>query len=126
MHCFKHHAHSNLFNLGGEIMGETPDLSKIFEMLSGMNNSQNGSSEANISNQNNFEMPDMETIMKITKLMKSMNSNENSASANLLNSLRPFLRKSKQEKVDQYIRMLKLSSVISELNRNDDKNENRF
>ena len=78
-------------------------------------------SNMNISNQsqsnNNFEMPDMETIMKISQIMKAMNSTQNNASTNLLYSLKPFLRKTKQDKLDQYVKMLKLSSVISEFNK---------
>ena len=75
---------------------------------------------------NNFEMPDMETIMKISQIMKAMNSSENNASTNLLYSLKPFLRKSKQDKVEQYIKMLKLSSVISEFNKGNNNNTKLF
>lgn len=92
-------------------MGETPDLSMLFEMLSKINGPD----------QNNIEMPDMETILRLSKIMKSMNSSENNASANLLNSLKPFLRKTKQEKIDQYVKIMKISSVISEINKDDDK-----
>ena len=49
--------------------------------------------------------------------MKAMNSNTNNPSADLLYSLKPFLRDSKKEKVDQYIKFLKMSSVISEMNK---------
>ena len=59
----------------------------------------------------------METMMKIAKIMKAMNSNTNNPSADLLYSLKPFLRDSKKEKVDQYIKFLKMSSVISEMNK---------
>ena len=91
---------------GGEITEETPDMSKIFEMASILNGN------------NNFEMPDIETIMKISQIMKSINSTENNAGTNLLYSLKPFLRKTKQEKLNQYVNILKISSVISELNKN--------
>lgn len=61
-------------------------------------------------------MPDMETILKMMQIIKSLNSNQNNASANLLNSLKPFLRDSKKNKVDQYIKFIKLSNIISEFN----------
>ena len=76
-------------------------------------------SEEKSENQNHINangMPDMETMMRIMKVMNSMNSPQNNASANLLNSLRPFLRDSKKEKLDQYVKMVKISNVISELN----------
>ena len=62
-------------------------------------------------------MPDMETMMKIMKVMNSLNSNAPNPSADLLYSLKPFLRDSKKEKVDQYIKFLKISSIISEINK---------
>ena len=59
------------------------------------------------SSANSSGMPDMETMMRIMNIMNAMNLPENNASANLLNSLRPFLRESKQDKVDQYIKFIK-------------------
>ncbi len=122
-------------------MGETPDLSSLFEMLnekgidvnnimqtfsSNTNNSSskedsinnsNVSSNSNQQSINNSQMPDMETMMKVMKIMKSMNSNVSNPSANLLYSLKPFLRESKKEKIDQYVNFLKISSIISEINK---------
>ena len=99
-------------------------MSKIFEMVNMLKNSNSTENNnfsipnSNNNSANNFEMPDMETIMRLSKIMKSINSNENNAGANLLYSLKPFLRESKQEKLNQYVNMLKISSVISELNKN--------
>lgn len=101
-------------------MEEMPDISKILDIFSRMNSNNNETSKEDVKSvsnfsDSNFEMPDMETIMKLSKIMKIMNSNQNNASTNLLNSLKPFLRKTKQDKLEQYIKMLQLSSVISEL-----------
>lgn len=71
-------------------------------------------------------MPDMETLLKISQIMKAINSNENNASTNLLYSLKPFLRKSKQDKIEQYVKMLKLSSVISEFNKGNNNGNKLF
>ena len=109
-------------------MEETPDLSKLFEIANMIKNSNSSTEtgqpscneqpfQSTCQSGNNFEMPDMDTLMKITQIMKAMNSNENNANTNLLYSLKPFLRKSKQDKIEQYVKMLKLSSVISELNK---------
>ena len=98
-------------------MGETPDMSSIFELLSSVKNTQNATdSSENNSSAGNCEKTDMETKIKIMKIMNSINSNENTASTNLLNSLKPFLRDTKKEKIDQYIRLLKISNIISQLN----------
>ena len=115
-------------------MEETTDLSKLFEIANMIKNANSSTqSEQTTFNEqtnqpfnptyqstgqtnSNFEMPDMETLMKISQIMKAMNSTENNASTNLLYSLKPFLRKSKQNKIEQYVKMLKISSVISEFN----------
>ena len=86
-------------------------------MINMLKNNNSSTSQIN-ANTPNFEMPDMETMMKITQIMKTMNSSENNAGTNLLYSLKPFLRKSKQDKLSQYANILKISSVISELNKN--------
>ena len=91
----------------------TPSLDEIL-----YNTSKNVKIDAsNKSSNDNFQMPDMDSIMKIIKIMNSINSNTNNPSANLLYSLKPFLRDSKKEKVDQYVKFLKISSVISEINK---------
>lgn len=105
-------------------MEETPDMSKILELVNMLKNTDS-STNAQSNNKNtstNFEMPDVETMMKINQIIKAMNSNTNTASANLLYSLKPFLRKTKQDKIDQYVNMLKLSSIISEFNKNNNEN----
>ena len=61
-------------------------------------------------------MPDMETMMKFAKMMSAMNSRKNHAETNLLYALKPFLRGSKKEKLDQYVEVLKISSLLNEMN----------
>ena len=90
----------------------TPSLDEIL-----YNSSSNTTNESSNSENFDFQMPDMETMMKIMKLMRAMNENNNNPSANLLYSLKPFLRDSKKEKIDQYIKFLKISSIFSEINK---------
>ena len=75
------------------------------------NNSYN-ENEVNSNNDTNHSDPsiDFETIMKVKSIMETMN-NKDDPKANLLYSLKPYLRKSKQEKLDQYINLLKISQV---------------
>ena len=80
------------------------------------NSSENIPNGQNHSSTNSNSTPDIETMMHIMKVVSSMNSSQNNASTNLLNSLRPFLRDSKKEKIDQYIQFIKMSNAISELN----------
>ena len=85
------------------------DINKILsqvspEMLNNLSSSLNSNSSNNNSNQNNFNL-DMNTILKMKSIMESMN-NKNDPRANLLYSLKPYLRESKKDKVDQYVNML--------------------
>ena len=77
------------------------------------NNSYN-ENDPNSSNDSGFSGSsiDFETIMKIKSIMETMNSKDDPKS-NLLYSLKPYLRKSKQEKLDQYINLLKISQVTN-------------
>lgn len=71
-------------------------------------------SSVNSSENKNF---DIETIMKIKSIMDTLNKKDDPKS-NLLYSLKPYLRKSKQEKLDQYVNILKISEVANLFNKN--------
>ena len=70
---------------------------------------------------NNFDFSniDMNTIMKIKSVMEQMNNN-NDPRSNLLQSLKPYLRDSKKEKLDQYANLINIAKV-AELFKNDNK-----
>ena len=70
---------------------------------------------------NNTNNIDFETIMKIKSIMEKLN-NSNNQDSNLLYSLKPYLRKSRQKKIDQYINILKLSQVSELFNQKGDDN----
>lgn len=55
---------------------------------------------------------DFETIMKMKKVMEAMNSNKNDPRANLLLSLKPYLKDSRKEKIDQYIKLFGMSKAV--------------
>ena len=65
---------------------------------------------------------DINTIMKIKELMNSMN-NKNGPRNQLLYSLKPYLEDTKKEKLEQYIKIANLLSVLDSL---DDKNSFSF
>lgn len=89
------------------------------------NNSNNSSNKAN-SNTNNkknfdFSQIDMNTILKMKSVMENMNNSDDPRS-NLLYSLKPYLRQTKQEKLDQYVNLLNFSKV-AEILKNDKKDD---
>ena len=72
------------------------------------NSSKTNSSDTNSSN--TFNSIDFETIMKMKSIMETLN-NSNDQDSKLLYSLKPYLRKSRQAKLDQYINILKITQV---------------
>lgn len=74
------------------------------------NNNINTQNTNNSNNTINFGNLDFETIMKIKSIMETLNTS-NDQDSNLLYSLKPYLRKSRQVKLDQYINILKISQV---------------
>lgn len=110
----------------------SPDLNDFFnqispEMINNLgnilnSNNQSGqnSSQQSSSQNGNFNL-DMNTIMKMKSIMDNMNS-KNDPRANLLYSLKPYLRDSKKNKLDQYVNLLNVSKIADLMNNNDNKN----
>ena len=95
---------------------------EMLNNLSSMLNSSTSSDTGNSTNQNNFNL-DMNTILKMKSIMENMN-NKNDPRANLLYSLKPYLRDSKKSKVDQYVNMLNISKIADFMNKpNNDKKD---
>ena len=61
----------------------------------------------------------MNTIMKMKSVMEKMNSS-NDPRSNLLHSLKPYLRESKQDKLDQYANLMNVAK-IAEIFKNENK-----
>lgn len=93
---------------------------ETFEMISNMLNNS-GASNGNSSNNSNSSdgsSIDMETLLKIGNIISKMNSSENDARANLLLSLKPYLKESRKSKVEQYVKLLNMSKVLEIINPN--------
>ena len=87
-----------------------------------LNSNSSGSSQGN-SQSNNFNL-DMNTIMKMKSIMENMN-NKNDPRANLLYSLKPYLRDSKKDKLDQYVNLLNVSKIAELMNKNNNNEEKK-
>lgn len=71
-------------------------------------NEQDNFSNSTSSNFNNI---DMETILRLKSVMDGMNSKDDPR-ANLLLSLKPYLKDSRKNKIDQYMQFLNMSKVF--------------
>ena len=87
---------------------------------SNTNSSTNSNTNSNNSNNSfDFSNIDMNTILKMKSVMEKMN-NSNDPRSNLLNSLKPYLRNEKKEKLDQYANLINFAK-IAEIMKNDNK-----
>lgn len=104
--------------------GNIPDEMKeaISSFSNSSNNSNYGSYQANGGNSKNNETQnsdfqfDANTMYKMKNIIEKMSQNKNDPRANLLESLKPYLKETRKEKVDQYIKMLNMSKVIEMFN----------
>ena len=89
------------------------DLKNIVDNLKNSSNSNNKSD-----NNNSTSSPDIDinTILKMKQVMDSMNSNKDDPRTNLLLSLKPYLKESRKQKVDQYIKLFGLGKAFETFN----------
>lgn len=86
--------------------------------LSNFNNKNSNSSDVN----NDLGNIDMETIIKLSSAIGKIKNNKNDPRANLLNSLKPYLRNEKKEKIDEYMKLLNITKIAEIMN---DKNNGK-
>ena len=116
MNNFQNNQNSNTQNsndLNNVLNNISPEM--INNLSSMLNSSNQNSNSANTNN--NFNL-DINTIMKMKSIMENMN-NKNDPRANLLYSLKPYLRDSKKDKLDQYVNLLNVSKIAELMNKND-------
>ncbi len=114
---------SELFNKFSSMINEgniPDDMKGILSSLS--NNASSGSDKkddtsSNVTgneNRSSFDSSsiDFETIMKMKSIMDKMKGSGNDPRANLLLSLKPYLKESRKEKIDQYIKLFSMSKVM--------------
>ncbi|MBP3255372.1 MAG: hypothetical protein J6M60_02645 [Clostridia bacterium] len=89
-----------------------PNFNDFVSSFENFNDKNSQSTESVGNSDNPFLNIDMGTILKIKQIMDSMNKNENNPRSNLLLSLKPYLRPERRPKVDQYIKIFNMSSMM--------------
>ena len=99
-------------------------LNNFSSMLSSSNNTSSSSqnSSNNISSNGSFNL-DPETIIKMTSMINAMNQKDNPGN-NLLHSLKPYLRDSRKDKLDQYANLLNLTKIADVMKNEKKENKN--
>ncbi len=115
----------NNFNSSGSSNNSNNNLNDVLsqispEMINNMSSMLNNGNNNNSNNTSSAPNIDMGTIMKMKSIMDNMN-NKNDPRANLLYSLKPYLRDSKKNKLDQYVNLLNISKIADIMNSKEDK-----
>lgn len=113
--------------------GNIPD--NIKDVLSKLNNTKNAVKSSDSSSSFINKQPintntnslnslniDMDTLLKIKNVINSINKSDDPR-ANLLYSLKPYLRETRKDKIDQYVNLLNISKIAEILN-NENKENN--
>lgn len=126
-------------NISDAISQISPEMIQQFSSLLSNSNNQNNtqnniqnnnpstSSNTNTSNENTnsqFGGLDIGTIMKMSSAFGKMN-NTNDPRANLLNSLKPYLRDTKKDKLDNYVNLLNMTKIADILKNNPNLTSNK-
>lgn len=91
------------------------DPNMLSSLLSSFNTNTSSNSDENSNSGNNI---DIETILKMKSIIDKMNKNQNDPRSNLLRSLKPYLRSSRKDKLDQYVKLLSMTSVMDAFGNN--------
>lgn len=112
---------SNLLNQVNNMIKNNQIPKEVQEMMNNLNlggdSSKSGSSEC-LSNDSSNKIPeiDISTMLKIKKMMESMGSNKDDPRANLLRSLKPYLKDTRKSQIEQYIQMFNMEKAIEMFN----------
>lgn len=127
-------------DVSGAISQISPEMLQNFSKLLSNNQPSNSQSESIRNNKkqsyknsymqnsnnsdvnNDLDNIDMETIIKLSSAIGKIKNNKNDPRANLLNSLKPYLRNEKKEKIDEYMKLLNITKIAEIMN---DKNNGK-
>lgn len=110
-------SNTTLHNMISQVSPEMlNNLSSMFQ-----SNSSNDSSTNSSNNSSNSFNLDPQTLMKMTSIINNLNKKDNPGT-NLLHSLKPYLRDSRKNKVDQYANLLNITRIADAM-KNDKKGD---
>jgi hypothetical protein len=83
----------------------------------------NNSTSSSSNNSSSIPNIDINTILKMKSVVEQINQKDDPR-ANLLHSLKPYLRDSKKGKIDQYVNFLNMSKIADIINLDNKKDDN--
>lgn len=119
-------------NISDAISNISPEMIQNFSKLLSNQENNNQNKESNNTNTNqskettNFDFNgiDMDTVMKMSSVLGKMKNSKDDPRANLLNSLKPYLRESKKGQLDNYMNLLNVTKIAEIMKENKENNKN--
>ena len=105
----------NLKDLLKNLNSSNDDISSL------ISNSKSSSSESSNSNKTNNINMDIKTFIKMKNIIDTINKKDDPR-ANLLHSLKPYLRESRKEKIEQYVNLLNMTKIADILKKENNSN----
>ena len=93
-----------------------PDMLK--NLMGFFNNANSNSSTESESNNSSSPGIDINTLLKMKSIMDKIGSNKNDPRANLLLSLKPYLKESRKAKIEQYIQLFHMTKIMEAFSEN--------
>ena len=107
----------------------SPDMvNNIMDMLNknsngNINTANNNANNDNSSNNTTSSNLDLDTILRMKSIIDKMNVKDDPRSK-LLESLKPYLKESRRNKIDQYVGLMNMSKVMESFNLFNGDNKN--
>lgn len=115
----------NFSNMMNSNNASTPTPPNASSQKSNNNNASSSTSNSDSrTNSSNFDFNniDINTMMKMKNIIEKMN-NSSDPRSNLLQSLKPYLRNEKKDKLDQYSKILNMTNLMELFNQNNNNGE---
>lgn len=93
-----------------------PDMLK--NLMGFLNNANSNSCTESESNNSSSPGIDINTLLKMKSIMDKIGSNKNDPRANLLLSLKPYLKESRKSKIEQYIQLFHMTKIMEAFSEN--------
>lgn len=98
--------------------GIPDNLKDIISNMNSDNKKENNSNNNDDVSSFDFNNIDIQTFLKLKSALDKMNSKDN-PNTKLLLALKPYLKDNKKEKLDQYIKLMNISSILEVFNNNE-------
>lgn len=113
---------SNMINSNNASTPTPPNVSSQESNNNSTSSSTSNSDSRTNSSNFDFNNIDINTMMKMKNIIEKMN-NSSDPRSNLLQSLKPYLRNEKKDKLDQYSKILNMTNLMELFNQNNNNGE---